>query len=113
MASHKKGGVAGKLASFFSMKVALCCNPFAAGLGRREVKPQSSMHGIDETVCRHWRRLHWPLNVAISVFTGTSKPAMSTDLMSLASSKMFIVTCGEKLFSSVIATKCIGLPSTS
>ena len=113
MASHKKGGVVGKLASFFSMKVGLRYNRFAAGPGHREVKLQSSMRGIDETVCRHWRLLLWPLDVAALAFTGTSKPAMSTELMSLALSKIFIATCGENSFSSATVTKCTSLRSTT
>jgi hypothetical protein len=42
----KKRASNGKLASFFSMKVAICCNPCGGECGLQKGTPQSNMRGI-------------------------------------------------------------------
>lgn len=55
MAADKKRGVVGKLALFFSTKVASCCNPFAVGPGPLPARRRSNTPGIGVVDCRPWR----------------------------------------------------------
>lgn len=77
LAADKKRGVVGKLASFFSTKVALCCSPFAVARGLLAERRRSSTLGTGATDCRPWWRCRCLPVVSTSAFITTCNVAIS------------------------------------